>query len=377
MSGLTVPIAIVTFGHSVNNGHMFLTERSHKFHVIDVRKRMVKNPDTSVNHNENGTCDKTQCVVMMQDGFVDVMKEIIEFAFDSLHAHEHGDYVPPLAIGCTQGIHRVDVTGRMSESVLNSLKTPSGERLFNVMAFHTSSVKAFEVMAMIDSAQRWHEAPWTTAPGVDFHPSEIFAYTNIVKNQAAFENFTLVIDAVSNAFHEMYPVVKSDVGVDNREVGVGHRVDTESEDDEHKKKKLKSEQIPAWASHGKDTAAQWYSFLISKKCDTTSIQELFCLSQMNEDGYVAANSIIAKVLKKQSDGVDFANLSAFVHRCTTNARDSLSSTKHAWGPSRSAASSSKDSWDGWVERTDSWSSNPWAASGWVSDSSSWSGWVSR
>ena len=176
MSGhLPVPLAIVTFGHSVNNGHMFLTERGHKFHIMDVRKRMQKNPDTSVNHNENGMFEKTQCVVMMQDGFVDVMKDIIEFAFDSLHAHVHGDYVPPLAIGCTQGIHRVDVTGRMSESVLNSLKTPSGDRIFNVMTFHTSTVKAFEVFAMIDSAERWHESPWTTAPGVDFAPSELFA----------------------------------------------------------------------------------------------------------------------------------------------------------------------------------------------------------
>ena len=372
MSGSPVPIAILTFGHSVTNGHMFLTERAHKFHVIDVRNRMKKNPDTSVNHGENGMFEKTQCVVMQQDGFVDVMTEVIDFAFDSLHAHEHGDYVPPIALGCTQGVHRVDVTGRMSESLLNSLKTPNGDRVFNVMAFHTSSVKAFEVMTMIDSAERWHEAPWTIAPGVDFNPSEIFGYRNIVKNKVAFDNFTAIIDEASKLIKERFPgdeaMGESAVEIDNR--------GAESED-ESKKKKLKGEQIPAWASHGKDTAAQWYSFLVSKKCDTTSIQELFCLSQMNEDGYVAANSIIAKVLKKQADGVEFANLSAFVHRCTTNARDALSATKSAWGPSRTdAASSSKDSWEGWVERTDSWSSNPWSASGWATESDSWSGWVS-
>ena len=375
LSGSPVPIAILTFGHSVQNGHRFLTERAHKFHVVDVRKRMVKNPDTSVNHGENGMFEKTQCVVMQQDGFVDVMTEVIDFAFDSLHAHEHGDYVPPIALGCTQGVHRVDVTGRMSESLLNSLKTPGGDRVFNVMAFHTSSVKAFEVMAMIDSAERWHDSPWTIAPGVDFNPSEIFAYRNIVKNKVAFDNFTTIVDEVSKLLKEKFPVEESIVG---SAVEIDHRCAAESED-ESKKKKLKGEQIPAWASHGTDTAAQWYSFLISKKCDTTSIQELFCLSQMNEDGYVAANSIIAKVLKKQSDGVEFGNLSAFVHKCTTNARDALSSSKSVWGPSRTdAASSSKDSWEGWVSR-ESWSSSsaPWAPSGWASDADSWSGWKSR
>ena len=55
-------------------------------------------------------------------------------------------------------------------------------------------------------------------------------------------------------------------------------------------------------------------------------EELFLLSQRNQQGYEAANDIIGKLLKKRSDaqtswsggaGGALSNASAFVHSCVT------------------------------------------------------------
>jgi len=68
----------------------------------------------------------------------------------------------------------------------------------------------------------------------------------------------------------------------------------------------------------------WRRVLIDEfNCDRTSVQEIFCLAQHSEEGWKGANSIIAKLLKKKSDGDPLHNPSAFVHSCARNTRNGL------------------------------------------------------
>jgi hypothetical protein len=56
---------------------------------------------------------------------------------------------------------------------------------------------------------------------------------------------------------------------------------------------------------------------------------LFLLSSLNQDGWSAANSILAKLAKKAGEQALPDNCSAFVARAVLNARANIPS---GWGP---------------------------------------------
>ena len=90
-------------------------------------------------------------------------------------------------------------------------------------------------------------------------------------------------------------------------------------------------QLEPWVSFKQD-ATVWAAVLTGAGVDVTAQQELFLLSTHSRDGWEAANALIAKILKKQSDRAPLQNPSAFIHVCCTKARSNIAG---GWGPAGS------------------------------------------
>ena len=67
----------------------------------------------------------------------------------------------------------------------------------------------------------------------------------------------------------------------------------------------------------------WAQMLVDHDIDERARMEFFLLSQHSVEVYKAANSIVAKLLKKASEYEVMRKPSAFVHSCVVNARDQI------------------------------------------------------
>ena len=99
---------------------------------------------------------------------------------------------------------------------------------------------------------------------------------------------------------------------------------------------------------------------------------------MSDEGWHFANAIIAKLIKKRSDCVEFRNISGFIHTCVNNARQEMAgmgmdrrpSYARASGASSSSAADDQES----TRQRAELSAQSWAAT-WDEPSSRWSsGW---
>ena len=74
--------------------------------------------------------------------------------------------------------------------------------------------------------------------------------------------------------------------------------------------------VPSWVTLRvpNQTVEMWYDELTKTfQCDEVAICELLLLAQLSDDGYVAANSIINKLFKSESDNRPITNPSVFVY----------------------------------------------------------------
>ena len=67
----------------------------------------------------------------------------------------------------------------------------------------------------------------------------------------------------------------------------------------------------------------WVGLLNQIGADENTQMELFCLSQAGEAGKLAANHIVAMILKKKANNEMVISWSRFLHRCSLNARHEL------------------------------------------------------
>lgn len=124
--------------------------------------------------------------------------------------------------------------------------------------------------------------------------------------------------------------------------------------------------MPKWVSFER-SPKQWACFLQDANVDERAAQDIFLLAQMSDEGWMAANSIIAKLVKKRSDGEIFKNVSGFIHTCVKNAREEMLASgverrTKSYRESAAASSSSAADQGGW-------------SAGWAASSSGWgAGW---
>ena len=89
------------------------------------------------------------------------------------------------------GYHRPDVVGRTMKSVLNNMRGPEGDRLFNAEFFPLARCRHMgEAMDRIEQAQYWLEHPWTLSPTTEWHSA--YAHDATIRNKSAFDTFTKV-----------------------------------------------------------------------------------------------------------------------------------------------------------------------------------------
>ena len=67
----------------------------------------------------------------------------------------------------------------------------------------------------------------------------------------------------------------------------------------------------------------WSDDLRRWRVDDKATKSLFLLAQLSNDGYDGANMIISKLLKKETDGEEIRNSSAFVHASVLRVRQKL------------------------------------------------------
>ena len=118
-------------------------------------------------------------------------------------------------------------------------------------------------------------------------------------------------------------------------------------------------------------AACWSGTLRTIGCDDSSIEALWALAHYGLEGFVEANSIISKLLKKEADGAKLDKPSAFVFRCTLTARQAIDKKLDRLCKPQDDTSKSAAEWNwsdnrGWGDKS-SWKPQ----SSWSSKDSQW------
>ena len=240
---------------------------------------------------------------------------------------------------CDDGYSKADTVTRASVDVLNSLMV-DGARKFNAQQFSVlNSWDWDDVHSKMVLAQQWANEPWLIMDS----PTVFYAEATCKKAPLAMERFHELMDTINAIEKDMQtkgplaPVAKQrprtpkheklappppprppskrhyEIEADDADTDQTlkkHKVD-DDDDDEH------------WETTEFDVK-NWKYVLNDARVDHVAQKELWLLAQMSEDGKVASNSIIAKILKKAADGETFNNASAFVHTACKNARHRLS-----------------------------------------------------
>ena len=358
-------VLIVSFGFETKSGATFLADvEDSEFKIVDLRKKLPKDPSVVVGHQENGSHPQTQRAVYSQAGFPNVI-------IDSLLKFESG--VDMLALGCTHGWHRSDTAARALEDIANSLVDQRGNRLYNAKHFGLSSAygrRGFE--QMIRDAKEWISSPWCLVEGGPREPRQSFGYEACMGSRLAAEGWQTIREYLDDNYPGPAATAVPGAAAEDEERDrgqpllprppavpppthlVGEPQDAAKEERQHADDAAHEPTIDnrpsrgakrgrgtdvddegdSWITFSSDPEV-WSKFLDEAGVDVTAKQELFLLCQHSKEGYEHGNSIIAKILKKRADREAISNISGFVHRCVVNARSQMGS----WA-FRSSASSS-------------------------------------
>ena len=249
-----------------------------------------------------------------------------------------------ITVHCNKGLHRANVIARHVESLLNTVTDKNGARVFNAKHFAlchaTHRGEAEQVLA---DAKRWWFDPWC----VMTKPTTIFGYEAATQNPRAMDNWASVQDwvhggqepAVSEHPAPPEPSQRADVYPREPEpVRVAAHFPREPSVPPTKRQRLQQAPlpppappavvpssavpsggaagsggpstggpisgegaIPPWVTFERD-ARVWDKVMQEHGVEETSRQEVFLLATHSEAGWRAANSLLAKLSKKKSDG---------------------------------------------------------------------------
>lgn len=334
-------ITIVSYGAEAESGRKFkdaVDEIGDIFVPFDARLMMPRDPNVAVKHGENGQFPCTQRAVMQQEGFGPFLTDLIDASW-----HHNA-----LALFCNAGMHRSDVAGRVLEDVLNGIVDKKGRRLYNAKYFSVSAVPAKMMMTVIKDAKQWFLEPWALMPMSPPELEKRFGYEAAMTCKTAWDNFNL-IHAHARSEYEDFDAVEhiellkmqasmppSDVApwkLEPAETAPAVEpeiveVHPEPTTEEPAAKRPRPPNYEPWETVSRNITV-WGSVLEENGVDVNAKQELYLLAQLGEDGYRAANGIIAKLIKKRCEGNPVRKPSAFVHQCTLNARNAM---ENGWGP---------------------------------------------
>lgn len=344
-------------------------------------RTMLKDPvkTEQVHWKEDGQVITTVQAIYCQHNCAEVALTIVKFITDG-NSHRLVD------IFCRTGHHRADTIGRTVVELLNGLVEPDGTRIYNAQCFPLAHInKTLALQGALDAAVTWvDEDGWTDMPGGERDLSLVYGYEASTKRKDAMATFDEMWGWVAHKNQvlrdeceaaepdsedstEWYPDShtgwKSHATVtgdddDNsgwhprgswkrgyseeaddtaRKWSADVRVQDENSSWKHARTEPstyasntegaaasgEAEPLESWMHFGPTDARAWLDELTSRGVDRCAQQELMLLSQHSERGHGMANSIIAKMFKKESDGVEFNNVSGFIHTAVKNKRDIL------------------------------------------------------
>ena len=162
------------------------------FSIIDVRKRIHKDPSTSIGHHENGRFLQTQKIVMSQTGLYEVIYEAYELScIDRGH----------VGFKCREGFHRADTCGRLMEEFCNSIKREDGTRVFNAKHFSFSEAYGRKgVENLMYQVHEWVDDPWVRMPSSDVRSRDVYGYEAMLASRQRFrENLIELHDDIKKS----------------------------------------------------------------------------------------------------------------------------------------------------------------------------------
>ena len=273
------------------------------------------------------------------------------------------------------GHHRADTIGRTVVELLNGLVEPNGNRVYNAQCFPLAHItKERALQGAINAAVQWvNENGWTDMLGGERDPSLVYGYDAATKRKDAMATFQTMwswvethnqavrdsgVAADPNTADEAATEWVRDARAaweprsvddwrggdrahgsrwsdgwadhdqsrgwsgDDRDAGTSWK-HARSASPPAPSAATNEEPLESWMRIGTCDARVWLDELTSRNVDTCAQQELVLLSQHSHRGHGMANSILAKLLKKESDGVEFNNVSGFIHTAVKNKRDIL------------------------------------------------------
>jgi len=311
-------VVIVSCGINTDVGKRWLDQaEKHGFAVFDLRTQLTKDPYHHVQHQQDGKHHDTQVCVFSQDGFSEVMRMLLDEVW------RNGQ----ITLHCSKGLHRANVTARMLESLLNSVVNARGERLFNAKHFPLCDVRWHEFDSVIEDARKWWFEPWCEMT----KPEVVFGKAAATENPRAMANWRSAVEVIEGWTE--YPSEAAKAGPmppDHPHPGVYDAAGASASASAAAgpmppdlpppppKKARWDDATPsiaaaephddeAWVTFDRDPKA-WNQFLARHNVDIVARQELFLLATHSDHGWRAANSLLAKLAKKKSDGANPPNV---------------------------------------------------------------------
>jgi hypothetical protein len=285
-----------------------------KWLLADLTESLTKDPAARIKYNTNEKDPNVQLVVYGSTNFADVVIRL---------AKEISEGERRIALACEGGEHRAPVVGETLASQLNGIVDGSGKRAYNVQHFKASEYPdAGSIEGMARSAEGWAKAPWALQDEDSSHAKkDLYGYKATVKEQAASRTWMTIYDSV-----RAMELPKPEAVLQEEEAVVNLT-------DEH-------ELSPDWATFEQNPHV-WWMKMQEWGIDEDGQADLFLLAQHSPEGWRAANSLMAKILKKKSDGEELRKPGAFIHAGCRNARHAIENSydQKKW---RSDARSNKD-----------------------------------
>ena len=317
MNILPIAISIISFGFGNKQQVQCLNEEfegdENKWSRCAIGKILGRNPNRdNMLHEADHRDTRVQNCVFGNPRFgntvIDQLQRFMEHPLRKLRN----------TFGCTAGQHRAPVFCSTLECGLNSLKTPSGQRIFNAKHFPLNQARRWnKTREIIKYAQEWVDAPFEPTETSDPHVrASMYGFDGCTGDKVAIGNFNKIIDYLKGpALHDIQPFLEEmasqqailETDLDDAQGAVEdfeNFVDGPDDDDV----------TPTYVATEFDPV-NWLKELKKIGCDETVLKLFFSLAQLGEDGKIEANILVAKLQYKH-----IRKPSAFMYKCCLNAR---------------------------------------------------------
>ena len=339
----------------------------------DLTKYLIKDPATSVGHHEDGNYPQTQRCVVRQERFPEILIYFLNLACGCA-TDRPGQAFTKFLLSCESGWHRASTCAMFLCCLLNYI-VRDGRRSFNANKFGLHDCYGKHGFPQrIEHAIEWSREPWSVKDGGVVPRHTLFAYDACSIDPVASRNWSYVFDEVDAAH-------SAEVGPDGVPFPPPLSVPTPDEvtapsapsnsnvapslyqqvrpphpptspPPTHLSSIARAssssapaypsfpppvdgptDELPEWFTFDRDVSV-WWRTLRNEGVDEDACKSLILLAQHSDDGYRAANALLAKITKKRADGEILTNPSGFIHKCSLNARHSIE--KDQWSYSKKA-----------------------------------------